>query len=308
MSDWLRKNRQQIFKVLGSLIALGALFFLLKAQSWDEVLDAVLQISWQRFAMVLGFMLVSRFFIIGRWYALLRSAGIEMRFREATSLTFTGLFASNFLPSTVGGDLVRIGGVLQLGYDRTISTASVLVDRLVGMLGMTMLAPLGLVSLFEWRSAHPELINNLISLPVFFEKIGAAFKKFFLSLQIWLKKPMSLVVSLLFTWGHMLCLFAALYIISVGLGESISYWELAGIWSLAYFVTLIPISVNGYGLQELSLTYLLSNVGGMTLTHSLVIALLVRIIFIIASLPGAFFLSSVMASIRSNKELYEEGI
>ncbi len=231
MSNWLRKNRQQIFKVLGSLLAFGSLFFLIESQSWDEIFDAVQQISWQRFALVLGLIFLSRFFVIARWYALLRSAGIQMRFREATSLTFTGLFASNFLPSTVGGDLVRIGGVLQLGYDRTISTASVLVDRLVGMLGMTMLAPVGLVSLFQWLSTHPELINTSISFPLLFKKLVDAFKKFFNALTIWLKKPLSLLVSLLFTWGHMFCLFAALQIISTGLREQIPFWELAGIWS-----------------------------------------------------------------------------
>ena len=171
-----------------------------------------------------------------------------------------------------------------------------------------MLAPVGLLSLFQWYATHPELASSAVSISAFFEKVLDAFSKFFKALQIWLKKPLSLVGSLLFTWGHMLCLFASLQIMAVGLGEQIAFWELAGIWSLAYFITLVPISVNGYGLQELSITYLLSNVGGFSLTHSLVIALLIRIVFIIASLPGAFFLPSILSSIRSNKEFYEESI
>ena len=302
MSRWLLNNRQQKLKVLGSLIALGSLFFLLKSQSWDEILDAVQQVSWQRFALALGLLFVSRFFTIGRWYALLRSGGVKISFSQAASITFTGLFASNFLPSTVGGDLVRIGGVLQFGYDRAVSTASVLVDRLIGMAGMVMVLPLGLLSFSRWYTAQA----LTISAPTLFEKIRDALKKFFNAFQIWLKKPLSLLGSLAFTWGHMLCLFGALYVLSGGLHEGITFWELAGIWSLAYFVTLIPISVNGYGLQELSLTYLLSNVGGMTITHSLVIALLIRIVFIIASLPGAFYLSSILSSIRSNNSFDEE--
>ena len=308
MNNWIQNNRQQIFKVLGSLMALGSLFFLLEQQSWGDILDAVKQVSWQRFLLVFGLIMISRFFVVGRWYILLRSSGIEMGFGQSARITFTGLFASNFLPSTVGGDLVRIGGTIQLGHDRAISTASVLVDRLVGMLGMTMLAPLGLLSLFQWYSTHPELGRSAISIPAVFQKILNAFKKFIKALQIWIKKPLSLFGSLLLTWGHMLCLFTALQIMSIGLGEYIPFWELAGIWSLAYFITLIPISVNGYGLQELSIAYLLSNIGGFSLASSLAIALLIRIVFIIASLPGAFFLSSILASIRSDKELYEEAI
>ena len=156
MSAWFCKNQQEVFKILGSLVALGSLFFLLKQQSWDDIFDAVQQISWQRFLLVLGLLFFSRFFVIGRWYILLHSSGIKMGFGQATTITFTGLFASNFLPSTVGGDLVRIGGTIQLGYDRAISTASVLVDRLIGMVGMTMLAPVGLLSLFQWYTTHPE--------------------------------------------------------------------------------------------------------------------------------------------------------
>ncbi len=308
MSIWLRKNQQQKLKGLGSLVALGSLFFLLKQQSWSEIFDAVQQVTWLRFLFAVGLLFLSRFFTIGRWYVLLRTGGVNISLAEASSITFTGLFASNFLPSTVGGDLVRIGGVLQFGHDRSVSTASVLVDRLVGMFGMTMVLPIGLLSFSRWYLAPPELAFGAFSLSPFIDKLSNAFKKFFNAFKIWLKKPFSLFVSLLFTWGHMLCLFGALRVMVVGLDEGVFFWELAGIWSLAYFVTLIPISVNGYGLQELSLTYLLSNVGGMSLTHSLVIALLIRIVFVIASLPGAFFLSSILASIRSDKELYEEAI
>lgn len=308
MSVWLRDNRQQIFKVLGSLLALGSLFFLLKQQSWDEILDAVQQISWQRFALALGLLFVSRFFTVGRWYVLLRSAGINMPFGKASAITFTGLFASNFLPSTVGGDLVRIGGTIQQGYDRAIGTASVLLDRLVGMAGMTMMAPVGLWYFWGWYTVHPGALWGAVAMPGFVDKIWRSLKKFFDAFQIWWKKPGSLLGSLLLTWGHMFCLFGALKLMSDGLGETISYWELAGLWSLAYFITLIPISVNGYGLQELSLTYLLSNVGGVALTHSVVIAFLIRLIFIIASLPGAFYLSSFLPSVKADKDLYEKGI
>lgn len=306
MSRWLLKNQQQKLKVLGSLVALSSLFFLLKSQSWDEILNAVQQVSWQRFLLALGLLFISRFFTVGRWYVLLRSGGVNISFSQATSITFTGLFASNFLPSTVGGDLVRIGGVLQFGYDRAVSTASVLVDRLIGMAGMIMVLPVGLLSFSRWYTTQPAILS--LSLPVLVERAKDALKKFFVAFQIWLKKPLSLFSSLLFTWGHMFCLFGALKVLSGGLHEEISFWTLAGIWSLAYFVTLIPISVNGYGLQELSLTYLLSNVGAMTLTHSLVIALLIRIVFILASLPGAFYLSSILASIRSDEKVHEKNI
>ena len=51
------------------------------------------------------------------------------------------------------------------------------------------------------------------------------------------------------TWGHMLCSVIAVYILIEGLGAHVDFWLTAGLWSLAYFVTLVPISINGYGVQ-----------------------------------------------------------
>ena len=53
------------------------------------------------------------------------------------------------------------------------------------------------------------------------------------------------------------------------------FWLITGLWSLAYFVTLIPISINGLGVQELSLTFLFSTVAGLSTPVSLTIAVLI---------------------------------
>jgi hypothetical protein len=42
------------------------------------------------------------------------------------------------------------------------------------------------------------------------------------------------------------------------------FWLIAGLYSLSYLVTLIPISINGFGLQELSVTYLFLHVGSLS--------------------------------------------
>ncbi len=59
----------------------------------------------------------------------------------------------------------------------------------------------------------------------------------------------------------MLCLFFILQLLLGGIGEDMPLWLIGGLYSLVYFVTLIPISVNGYGLQEISMTLIFSNFG-----------------------------------------------
>ncbi len=76
---------------------------------------------------------------------------------------------------------------------------------------------------------------------------------------------------------------------------------IAGLWSLTYFVTLIPISINGLGLQELSFTFLMSNVAGLSAQNSLTIAILIRAYFMFSSLPGAVFLPSALANMTRQK-------
>jgi hypothetical protein len=101
----------------------------------------------------------------------------------------------------------------------------------------------------------------------------------------------------------MLCLFGSIYVFVDDLGSHVSFWMIAGLWSLTYFITLIPISINGYGLQELSFTFLMSNVAGLSPAVSLTVAVLIRAYFLLSSLPGAIFLPSILSAIAKQKTI-----
>lgn len=89
-------------------------------------------------------------------------------------LMFTGNFSSNFLPTTIGGDVVRLGGAMQMGYDRAICLASLVVDRLIGMAGMALALPLGLIPLF---SLNGSLVQSF-TLVGLFQKRGGFWKAY----------------------------------------------------------------------------------------------------------------------------------
>jgi len=82
------------------------------------------------------------------------------------------------------------------------------------------------------------------------------------------------------------------------MGESLSFWLISGLYSLVYFVTLFPISLNGYGIQEVSMTYILSELGNASLETSLVVALLFRTLMMFVSLPGAFFAPEILLATK----------
>jgi uncharacterized membrane protein YbhN (UPF0104 family) len=209
------------------------------------------------------------------------------------------LFSSNFLPTTIGGDVVRYAGAVRLGFDSAISLASLVVDRLVGMTGMAMALPFGIPAYIPYLS--PSSTSQAVAL-AWLQPLTSKFKRFFQellqALKVWLNKPRSLATSLGFTWVHMLCTFGTVSVLLVGMGESMPFWMIMGLWSATYFVTLLPVSINGMGVQELAITFFYVAVGGISPSSGITLALLMRLLAMIASLPGALFIPDILAGQR----------
>ncbi len=294
--SWLR--------IAGTLLAVALLAYLIVEQGWQALVDSLARISWPYFAAALLLVLLSRLATVGRWHVLLRSAEVHISLWQSLRLVFAGLFAANFLPTTIGGDLVRFAGGVRLRLDAAVVAASLVMDRLVGMAGMATVLPLGLVRFFNlplaaWPSTEPV---SQLALPL---SLGRAFQwgrrtldrlrqSLMHAARLWLSRPRQLLLAYLFTWGHMLATFLTVWLIFRALGESISFWWVAGLWSMGYFITLLPISINGLGVQEVALTYLFTNYGGVSLQAVLAMALLMRALPILASLPGAAFLPGLL--------------
>ncbi len=297
MINWLRENRQNIARWGGTFLAIILTVLLVKEEGGDDFVNALKSVSLWYFLAGILVMLISRLFVVLRWHILLRSGGVDISLSRTSMLTFTGLFGNNFLPTTIGGDVVRLAGAMQLGYDRAICLASLVADRLIGMAGMCLALPFGLGPVLALGRGG---LQSAVFSGLF--KKGVDFvKRTFEAFSIWLKRPLALFTAFLSTLGNMVFIFAAVYLLIAGMDRHVSYWLIAGLWGLTYFVTLIPISVNGYGVQELSLTFLLSRVGGLSHSESLTVAILIRTLFIITSLPGALYLPSIMAAMSEKK-------
>jgi uncharacterized membrane protein YbhN (UPF0104 family) len=141
----LLKNRSLLLRLAGTLLAILLIVVLVREGGWEDVMAALRQMSLTRILAGLVLVLISRFFVSARWYILLRSGDVKITFSRSTALTFTGLFANNFLPTTIGGDVVRLAGAMQLGYDRAVCVASIAADRLMGALGNAFALPFGLI-------------------------------------------------------------------------------------------------------------------------------------------------------------------
>lgn len=298
-------RRRSVVRVLGTVLGLVLLVLLIRQQSWDEISDALKRIPTWVLVLTIVLALLSRLAVVARWWMLLRGAGIPIRMSDAARLTFAGLFASNFLPTTVGGDVVRLAGAVRLGGPSATCAASIAVDRLIGMAGMVTAAPLGVPAYAAWLTSQSVGLLSGVSLAgvASWPKalrgwIARSWRSVIDALALWLNNPRWLAAAFGCTWLYMLLKFAALWLFFRSLGEPISFLNTAGLWSLVYFITLIPVSIGGLGLQELSATLIYTQVGGASVSGAVAAALLLRTAEVLASLPGALFLSDVVAAGR----------
>lgn len=292
----VRMKKTVVFRAVGTLLALILLVYLLSQQGWNAIVTTVQQIELWRFALAMGLMFISRLAVAGRWHVLLTSAGLEIKPQASTRLTFAGLFASNFLPTTIGGDVVRLAGVIQMKYDGVTAAASLLVDRLVGMFGMMLLLPIfvGKFGVTPLKTLEIGAMSMIALSKGIWNKVRNLIDRLTEALSHWRENPRALLTALLFSGVHMTCLFVSIIVLLAGMGERLSFWTVAGLWSVVYFVTLIPVSINGFGVQEISTSLIFSKIGGVSVQSGLMVAVLIRLITMLASLPGVLFVSDIM--------------
>lgn len=297
-------------RLAGTLLALVLLVVLFWQQGWDEILAALRGIAAWRLLLALVLMIGSRLAISLRWHVLLRAAGLPITPGQTLRVTFAGLFSNNFLPTTIGGDVVRLAGAARLGYDGAVCAASLVADRLVGMTGMAMVLPFGLPAIPS--GAVPSVIPNGASLlavvgtdaasssptaPLhkrIWDRGWALARRLWQALLTWRKQPRALFVALLLSLVHQACLYGFLFLLFEGMGQSLPFGWLAGLYSLVYFITLLPISINGYGLQEFSMTLVYARFAGASLASGLTAALLFRTMMMLVSVPGALFIPGLL--------------
>ena len=191
MTDWLSDNRRFLLRFAGTLLAIGLIVLLLRGQGWDEVNKAFKQLSFSQILLAFILILLSRLCVVVRWYILLRSGNVKISFGDALALTFTGLFSNNFLPTTIGGDVVRLAGAMQLGYDRAVSLASLVADRLIGALAMVFTLPFGLIP--AWHVLFHVSAASAMAVPPIFQRTWDFIKRTLQTFSIWFKESASFV-------------------------------------------------------------------------------------------------------------------
>jgi uncharacterized membrane protein YbhN (UPF0104 family) len=203
--------------------------------------------------LALALNLFDTFASVRRWRLLIHAQGGEAPFPGLVRAYFAGIFFNNLLPSTIGGDAVRVVHTSRLGLGRARALAIVFVDRFVGLLALMLFAVLGALASGRLATRAPSLLAwvmggaavlGLAATLLFLPTVGPARHLNF--------QGKWGVLARAFGWSLLLqtsvvlggwCLARALHA-----PIPLPYFFL--IVPLALFVTLLPVSINGIGLRE----------------------------------------------------------
>src|SRR5215470_16165586 len=272
------RSRARFFILLrwaAALVVLGALLRLLPLGPLRAALAGIPAL---RFAIVLGVYLGAHAAGIGKWKMVVNAAGARLNFATSAECYLGGLFGTLFLPSIIGGDVVRLG----VGLGRSPRPAAVLAGNLVDrFLDVAAQATLVLTGLLLLPGSLPEpfaamarkllllcLVVALAALlllfllwrpllggrSVRFRRRIARFRRAFQSV---LSAPQAVVFGWLL--GVLIqgtfVLLNALLALACGLFLPFRVWLFA--WPLAKLAALLPLTQGGMGIREAVLVALL---------------------------------------------------
>ena len=158
--------RKALLWILQIGLTTGLLWLVFHDPAKQQALrDAITQADWRWVAA--GVLAYGMFEVLAgaRWQILLRVQGIRISWMRMYGLLMVGLFFSLFIPGGTGGDLVKGYYLLKeapVGR-KTSAALSVVMDRLLGLLGVAILTGTITSLRWDWLTSDPLAKNYIYS-------------------------------------------------------------------------------------------------------------------------------------------------
>ena len=247
-----------------------------------------------------------------RWHVLLTAVRVGLPLRKLVTSFLVATFFNNFLPSNIGGDVVRIADTAKPAGSKTIATLIVLADRGIGLLGLVLVAALGAslaaqlpgtgvigpsilwtilagglaaAALLIW---HPSLLVTILRpiRRVHPEWIGERIDRLDSLLAHLRAAPSALARCLAGAVAVQLVLVAFYLAIARSMLIPVSFWQMALIVPMTFLVQMLPMSMNGFGVREATFAYYFTRIG-LSIEQALLVSFVGAAMMIVFSVTGA---------------------
>jgi len=150
---------KKIRGILQLLLGLALLVWLVNRVGLVTIVQTLSGLHWGWYLAAFLLFQVNMVLRSYRWYLLQSALDKRPPFLQLVYLYYLGFFFNNFIPSGFGGDVVKVVGLRQEYGRGTEALSSVLMDRLIGLLGSSLIA----LAMLVWSSSSAWL--DQIALP-----------------------------------------------------------------------------------------------------------------------------------------------
>jgi glycosyltransferase 2 family protein len=277
-----RFGRQVLIWILKIVVSGGLLYLLVSrvpepSQLWALVRAASL--PWLLLALALYLVMI----LVGawRWDRLLRAQHVTVPFATLVNSYLVATFFNNFLPSNIGGDVVRIRDTAPHAGSKTLATTIVLVDRGIGLMGLVLVAavpavlfPRGVAAMLRpLRAIHQEWVEVRI------ERLTTALAKFRDAIASLASGFLASVLVQAILVGFYASIAHALHVV-------VPVEHIAVVVPLSFIVQMLPVSIGGLGVREATFVYYFKQFGDPVET-ALALSLVGGALTMLFSISGA---------------------
>jgi uncharacterized membrane protein YbhN (UPF0104 family) len=292
-------------RLVGSLAFVAVLSWRL---DWGQVYTAFARLNVSLWLLAVALYLACQFVSSIRWQLLVQAIGFGGWWGQYLAYSFIGTFFNLALPTSVGGDVVRVwylarqeGAAPPLGR-RTGAFVSVLMDRASGLL---VLLAVACVAALCSPVPLPAWIGGIAIAGGFAAMLAVLVLPFLTRLQplfspsprlsrlldgaiLYVQRPRELLLTTILALAIQLLNVALVWVIGQALGLQVPAMYYGILVPLIGLLTLLPVSLNGMGLREAGTVVLLAPLG-VGPASAMTLAFLTFAASVAASLPGALF-------------------
>ena len=249
-----------------------------------------------------------------RWQRLLRAESIHLSLWRLGLVYFQGAFFNLFLPTVIGGDIVRGYLIYKLTRGNDASIASILVDRLAGFAALMLIAVTALTLSYRTLNDPPVALAILTVVACFtgvmivllngrlttrvsgvLSVIGLARFQVKLhglvdALQRYRRHHRALAQAFLLSALLQALIIVTYYLIGVGLNLGVPLLYFFLFVPLITAVSMLPVSVAGLGVREGGVIYFFGKVGVDAATALGMSLVWFSLTLLVSSLGGLAFL------------------
>jgi uncharacterized membrane protein YbhN (UPF0104 family) len=282
-------TRDRLMMALRVVVSIGLLYVLLSRVDRGALWTSIRRASVPWLLVALGVYFVHVLTSAWRWRLLLGAQNVHVTQRDLLSSLLVAYFFNNFLPSNVGGDVVRIRDTARPARSRTIATLVILTDRILGVIGLFLVAAVASTVAFETRGSagapilpgwlwamlvagtvavspavlSPKALGRLLSplIRLHPEWVTERLDTLMQTLHRFRARPG--VLATCFTGAVIVQSLLVVYYLAVGyaLDLPVSVWDLAVIVPVSLVVQMLPVSLNGFGLREATFSFYFTRIG-----------------------------------------------